>query len=117
MSVGSDGQETDHLRRSNYTAARAGLESLPAIICAHGKRATRRFIEFFTATIRNRNARMASARGKMPLRSVRTALPRAGGHRAHLHRGLYRGQSLLASIIANCASVLTAHHTGANDQR
>jgi site-specific recombinase XerD len=41
---------------------RAGLESLPAIIRAQGERAGRRFIEFFTATIRNRNSRMAYAR-------------------------------------------------------
>ncbi|MBV8774959.1 MAG: site-specific integrase, partial [Deltaproteobacteria bacterium] len=41
---------------------RAGLESLPAAILAHGERAGRRFIEFFTATIRNRNTRMAYAR-------------------------------------------------------
>jgi hypothetical protein len=30
---------------------RAGLESLPAAIAAQGERASRRFIEFFTATI------------------------------------------------------------------
>jgi integrase/recombinase XerD len=41
---------------------RAGLESLPVIIRAQGQRASRRFIEFFTATIRNRNTRMAYAR-------------------------------------------------------
>src|SRR6266446_9467942 len=41
---------------------RAGLEMLPAIIRAHGERASRRFIEFFTATIRNRNTRMAYVR-------------------------------------------------------
>ena len=41
---------------------RAGLEALPAIIRARGERASRRFIEFFTATIRNRNTRMAYAR-------------------------------------------------------
>jgi integrase/recombinase XerD len=41
---------------------RAGLESLPAIIRVQGERAGRRFIEFFTATIRNRNTRMAYAR-------------------------------------------------------
>jgi hypothetical protein len=52
--------------------ARAGLESLPAIIRAQGERASRRFIEFFTATIRNRNTRMAYARrGKTLLRLVR----------------------------------------------
>jgi len=31
--------------------ARAGLETLPAIIRARGERASRRFIEFFTASI------------------------------------------------------------------
>jgi len=41
---------------------RAGLEMLPAVIAAQGERAGRRFIEFFTATIRNRNTRMAYAR-------------------------------------------------------
>jgi len=46
---------------------RAGLEALPAIIRAQGERASRRFIEFFTASIRNRNTRMAYARGKAVL--------------------------------------------------
>src|SRR5229473_88870 len=41
---------------------RAGMDALPAAILAHSERATRRFIEFFTATIRNRNTRMAYAR-------------------------------------------------------
>jgi integrase/recombinase XerD len=41
---------------------RAGLETLPAIIRARGERASRRFIEFFTASIRNRNTRMAYGR-------------------------------------------------------
>jgi integrase/recombinase XerD len=41
---------------------RAGLESLPAIIRKRGERACRRFIEFFTANIRNRNTRGAYAR-------------------------------------------------------
>jgi integrase/recombinase XerD len=41
---------------------RAGLDALPAIIRAQGERASRRFIEFFTANIRNRNTRMAYAR-------------------------------------------------------
>ena len=41
---------------------RAGLEALPAIIRARGERASRRFIEFFTANIRNRNTRMPYAR-------------------------------------------------------
>jgi integrase/recombinase XerD len=42
--------------------ARAGLEMLPTAIAARGERAGRRFVEFFTATIRNRNTRMAYAR-------------------------------------------------------
>ena len=41
---------------------RAGIEALPAIVRAQGERASRRFIEFFTANIRNRNTRMAYAR-------------------------------------------------------
>jgi hypothetical protein len=41
---------------------RAGLAVLPAIIRVQGERASRRFIEFFTATIRNRNTRAAYAR-------------------------------------------------------
>lgn len=35
---------------------------LPAIVAAHGEHAQRRFLEFFTATIRNRNTRAAYAR-------------------------------------------------------
>ena len=42
---------------------RAGMDALPLIIRAQGERASRRFIEFFTANIRNRNTRMAYARG------------------------------------------------------
>jgi integrase/recombinase XerD len=41
---------------------RAGLDALPSIIRARGERASRRFIEFFTANIRNRNTRAAYAR-------------------------------------------------------
>jgi integrase/recombinase XerD len=41
---------------------RAGLDTLPTAIAAQGERAGLRFIEFFTATIRNRNTRMAYAR-------------------------------------------------------
>ena len=40
---------------------RAGLDVLPRIVRVRGERASRRFIEFFTATIRNRNTRMAYA--------------------------------------------------------
>jgi hypothetical protein len=49
----------------------AGLEMLPAAISAQGERAGCRFVGFFTATIRNRNTRMAYARGKTLLRLVR----------------------------------------------
>jgi site-specific recombinase XerD len=41
--------------------ARAGLENLPAAIGRAGDAASWRFIEFFTATIRNRNTRAAYA--------------------------------------------------------
>ena len=40
---------------------RAGLETLPAAIAAAGPRTSERFIDFFTANIRNRNTRMAYA--------------------------------------------------------
>src|SRR5438093_13310270 len=41
--------------------ARAGVETLPAIIGRAGEAAAWRFIEFFAATIRNRNTRAAYA--------------------------------------------------------
>jgi hypothetical protein len=40
---------------------RAGFESLPPVIVRAGQAAAWRFIEFFTATIRNRNTRAAYA--------------------------------------------------------
>jgi integrase/recombinase XerD len=40
---------------------RAGLETLPVAIAAAGARTGERFIDFFTANIRNRNTRMAYA--------------------------------------------------------
>lgn len=42
--------------------ARIGLDALPAVIADAGERAGGRFIEFFTANIRNKNTRMAYAR-------------------------------------------------------
>ena len=42
---------------------RAGLETLPTAIAAAGAQTSERFIEFFTANIRNRNTRMAYAMG------------------------------------------------------
>lgn len=47
---------------------RAGMGALPSSILSCGERAGRRFIEFFTANIRNRNTCMAYARGKAVLR-------------------------------------------------
>jgi len=45
----------------------------PPLIAAAGESAKLRFVEFFTANIRNRNTRMAYARGKTVLRLVRQA--------------------------------------------
>jgi site-specific recombinase XerD len=42
--------------------ARVGIDCLPRIITAAGEGASRRFVEFFVATIRNRNTRHAYAR-------------------------------------------------------
>jgi site-specific recombinase XerD len=58
---------------------RAGIEALPAIVRAQGERASRRFIEFFTASIRNRNTRMAYAR------AVKQFLDWCDEHRLELH--------------------------------
>lgn len=42
--------------------ARAGLEKLPAVIARAGEDTARRFVEFFAASIRNKNTRQAYAR-------------------------------------------------------
>lgn len=42
--------------------ARAGFETLPAIVASRGEKASWRFVEFFTANIRNPNTRRAYAR-------------------------------------------------------
>src|SRR5713226_9126155 len=71
---------------------RAGLEALPSIIRAQGERASRRFIEFFTANIRNRNTRMAYARAvKKFFDWCDNHQLGLEGHRAHCHRRIYRG--------------------------
>ncbi|MBX9678903.1 MAG: site-specific integrase [Gemmataceae bacterium] len=44
------------------TLARIGLERLPRTIVFAGDKASRRFLEFFTANIRNKNTRLAYAR-------------------------------------------------------
>ena len=41
---------------------RAGLPKLPALIAVAGESAARRFLEFFTVTIRNKNTRLAYAK-------------------------------------------------------
>ena len=53
-------QEITPYRRGQL--ARAGLEHLPSTITDAGTNATRRFIEFFTANIRNKNTRAAYVR-------------------------------------------------------
>jgi hypothetical protein len=67
---------------------RAGLERLPAMIARAGEGAAWRFVEFFTANIRNRNTRAAYAQAvaqffrwcearsiAMPVTLTRNALP------------------------------------------
>ena len=44
---------------------RAGFDELPAIIRGAGERASWRFLEFFTANIRNKNTRQAYARSEI----------------------------------------------------
>jgi len=46
---------------SRKQLGRIGLEALPSIVAQAGERAGRRFIEFFTANIRNKNTRLAYA--------------------------------------------------------
>src|SRR5215831_8111074 len=41
---------------------RAGLGNLPPVIAAAGEKASRRFLEFFVANVRNKNTRFAYAR-------------------------------------------------------
>jgi integrase/recombinase XerD len=52
---------TDRIKPT-LALVRAGMEALPAVILGHGERTSRRFIEFFTASIRNRNTRTSYAR-------------------------------------------------------
>jgi site-specific recombinase XerD len=50
------------VRAAPRQLSRAGFEALPHIIVGAGENASRRFIEFFTANIRNKNTRMAYVR-------------------------------------------------------
>ena len=86
-------------RRSPYrrprtlaVATRDGIV-VPRVIADAGDQAARRFLEFFAATIRNKNTRMAYYRAVVPvLRLVRPAPDRrARRYRAAARRGLYRG--------------------------
>jgi integrase/recombinase XerD len=49
--------------------SRIGLEALPVVIANAGENASRRFVEFFTANIRNKNTRMAYMRALGPFLS------------------------------------------------
>src|SRR5262245_24369940 len=53
---------TDLMRRHAAVGKRRGGVTLPTLIAEAGKRAGRRFVEFFTANIRNPNTRRAYAR-------------------------------------------------------
>ena len=69
---------------------RAVLETLPAAIAAAGARTSERFIEFFTANIRNRNTRDGLCRRPPAiLQLVRATRLATGGHqtkdRGRLH--------------------------------
>jgi integrase/recombinase XerD len=57
---------TEISRSSARQFDRVGLEYLPAVIIDAGENASRRFVEFFTANIRNKNTRMAYARALAP---------------------------------------------------
>ena len=47
---------------TSRAVARLGFATLPALITDAGERASERFVEFFTAIIRNKNTRAAYAR-------------------------------------------------------
>ncbi len=49
-------------RQALRKLARGGFPALPGLILDAGEKATRSFLEFFVATIRNKNTRMAYAR-------------------------------------------------------
>ena len=70
---------------------KTGRPSVPALIAAGGEKASRRFLEFFTAEIRNRNTRLAYVRAVSAVSGlVRRPRPRASPDRSgdggRLHR-------------------------------
>jgi len=70
------------------TAARIGpcrLEALPAIVRVVGERASRCFIEFFTAAICNRSTRLAYMRGKQFFDWCDDPRAETSGYRGHAH--------------------------------
>jgi site-specific recombinase XerD len=54
------------VRTPTHQLTRLGLKAVPAVIAGAGENASRRFVEFFTANIRNRNTRMAYMRALGP---------------------------------------------------
>jgi site-specific recombinase XerD len=54
--------ETNELVVAPAELVHLGMENLPTVIAAAGGKAGRRFVEFFTANIRNKNTRIAYAR-------------------------------------------------------
>ena len=57
---------TEIIPTSRQQLSRAGLSTLPTLITCAGESASHRFIEFFTANIRNKNTRMAYIRALIP---------------------------------------------------
>jgi site-specific recombinase XerD len=55
-------KNTEIVVAGNRTLARIGFDRLPPTILFAGEKASRRFVEFFTANIRNKNTRIAYAR-------------------------------------------------------
>src|ERR687884_2218428 len=60
---------TQIVRSPARQLSRLGIETLPRVITSAGENASRRFIEFFTANIRNKNTRMAYMRALGPFLS------------------------------------------------
>jgi integrase/recombinase XerD len=60
--MGEDGSKTMFELDTLRQLSRVGYDGLPAVIAAAGEKAGRRFFEFFTANIENRNTREAYAR-------------------------------------------------------
>jgi integrase/recombinase XerD len=81
--------------------ARAGMESLPAAVGRAGEAAAWRFIEFFAATIRNRNTRYAYAEAVSQFFAwcEKHRVYTLGTSEAHRHRLLYRESRMLFDFL------------------